>query len=131
MDRIKLQEVIHNDSNLSEILLRAFILRRVELIANGWGDAVLLGARNSPGTLRIKEFLSRNGYPYSYVDIKGDSGVQPVLEHFEIHTDEIPIVICRGEYVLRNPSNREIAGCLGLNEGIDEAQLRDVIVGGV
>ncbi len=130
IDRAKLQELVQNDSNLSEILMRAFILRRLELIANGWGDVVLLGSRSSPGTLRIKEFLSRNGHPYSYVDIDGDSGVQPVLDHFRVTADEIPIVICRGQYVLRNPTNREIANCLELNEGIDESRVRDVIVVG-
>jgi thioredoxin reductase (NADPH) len=130
IDRLKLQELIQNDGSLSEILMRAFILRRVELIANGWGDAILLGSKNSPGTLRIKEFLSRNGHPYSYVDIDGESGVQPVLDHFQVRTDEVPIVICRGQHVLRNPSNREVADCLELNVGIDEERLRDLIVVG-
>jgi len=130
VDRRNLQELVQNDSELSEILMRAFILRRLELIANGWGDAVLLGSKISPGTLRIKEFLSRNGHPFSYVDIDGDSDVQPLLDHFGVSTDEIPIVICRGHHVLRNPSNREIADCLELNERIDEAELLDLIIVG-
>jgi thioredoxin reductase (NADPH) len=96
INRLKLQELIQNDGSLSEILMRAFILRRVELIANGWGDAILLGSKNSQGTLRIKEFLTRNGHPYSYVDIDGDFGVQPVFDHFQMRADEVPIVICRG-----------------------------------
>jgi thioredoxin reductase (NADPH) len=67
LDRSNLQDVIQNDGELSEILMRAFILRRLELIGHGWGDVVLLGSNNSSGTLRIKEFLTRNAYPYSYV----------------------------------------------------------------
>ena len=65
VDHSGLQELIESDSELSEILMRAFILHRVEFIAHGWGDAVLLGTNNSSGTLRIKEFLTRNGYPHS------------------------------------------------------------------
>ena len=76
LDRSNLQDVIQNDGELSEILMRAFILRRLELIGHGWGDVVLLGSNNSSGTLRIKEFLTRNVYPYSYVDLETDPGVQ-------------------------------------------------------
>jgi thioredoxin reductase (NADPH) len=130
LPRKSLQDLIQTDSELSEILMRAFLLRRVELIAHGWGDATLLGSGNSAGTLRIKEFLTRNGYPYSYIDLEHDSGVQEMLDHFHVAADEIPVLICRGQLVLRNPTNQEVAECLGFNEGINELDIRDVVVVG-
>jgi thioredoxin reductase (NADPH) len=130
VDHLGLQELIETDSELSEILMRAFILRRVEFIAHGWGDAVLLGTNNSSGTLRIKEFLTRNGYPHAYVDLEDESNVQEMLDHFQVTVGDVPIVICRGKNVLRNPTNQEVADCLGFNEGIDLTKVRDVIVVG-
>src|ERR1700730_2866396 len=130
LDRSDLQELIETDSELSEILMRAFILRRVEFIAHGWGDAVLLGTNNSSGTLRIKEFLTRNGYPHAYIDLEGESEVQELLDHFQVTAGDVPIVICRGKIVLRNPTNQQVADCLGFNEGIDLTKVRDVIIVG-
>jgi thioredoxin reductase (NADPH) len=108
--------------------MRAFILRRVELISAGVGDIVLIGSTNSAGTLRIKEFLMRNGHPYSYVDLERDSEVQNLLDSFQVAAGEIPVLICRGQLVLRNPSNQQIADCLGFNESIDQTQVRDLVV---
>jgi thioredoxin reductase (NADPH) len=130
LDRLTLQDVIQTDGELSEILMRAFILRRLELIGHGWGDVVLLGSNNSSGTLRIKEFLTRNAYPYSYVDLETDPGVQETLDHFHVTPSEVPVLICRGQRVLRHPTNQEVADCLGFNDGIDLTQVRDVIVVG-
>src|ERR1700675_3686033 len=130
VDRSGLQELIETDSELSEILMRAFILRRVEFIAHGWGDAVLLGTNNSSGTLRIKEFLTRNGHPHAYIDLEDESRVQEMLDHFQVTRGDVPIVICRGKTVLRNPTNHQVAECLGFNEGIDLTKVRDVIVVG-
>jgi thioredoxin reductase (NADPH) len=130
IERPKLQELIQIDGELSEILMRAFILRRLELIGHGLGDVVLLGSNNSAGTLRIKEFLTRNGHPYSYVDIETTSGVQETLDHFQVAAVDVPVLICRGQRVLRHPTNQQVADCLGFNEGIDLAQVRDVIIVG-
>src|SRR5881296_3993775 len=128
LEREQLLALVQTDSELSEILMRAFILRRVELIAQGIGDAVLLGSTHSPGTLRIKEFLTRNGYPYSYVDLDRDSGVQALLDRFHVSVNDVPVLICRGELVLRNPSNEQLAECLGFNDDINQTQLRDVVI---
>ena len=68
--------LIQGDAELGEILIRAFILRRVELLASGVGDVILIGSTYSSGTFRIKEFLMRNGHPYSYIDLERDSDVQ-------------------------------------------------------
>ena len=70
----------------------------------------------------------RNGHPYSYIDLERDSDVQNLLDSFKISASEIPVLICRGELVLRNPSNQEIADCLGFNESIDQTHVRDLIV---
>jgi thioredoxin reductase (NADPH) len=122
--------LVQTDAELSEILMRAFILRRVELLAQGIGDATLVGSSHSADTLRIKEFLTRNSHPYTYIDLERDADVQSLLDHFHISVAEIPVVICRGETVLRNPKNREIADCLGFNEAVDERRVRDLVIVG-
>ena len=120
--------LIQTDAELSDILMRAFILRRVELIAAGVGDIVLIGSTYSADTLRIKEFLMRNGHPYSYIDLERDLDVQNLLDSFQISANEIPVLIHRGQLALRNPSNQELAECLGFNESIDQTQVRDLVV---
>jgi thioredoxin reductase (NADPH) len=130
MDRGQLLALVQTDSEIGEILMRAFIVRRVELIAQGLGDAIVIGSNHCGGTLRVKEFLTRNAHPYAYVDLDRDSDVQALLDQFHVTAADVPIVVCRGEIVLRRPSNRQLADCLGLNEAVDSAQLHDVIVVG-
>jgi thioredoxin reductase (NADPH) len=120
--------LVQTDAELGKILMRAFILRRVELVAAGVGDIALIGSTHSAGTLRIKEFLMRNGHPYSYIDLERDPDVQNMLDSFRISASEIPVLICRGQLVLRNPGNQQIADCLGFNESIDQIQVRDLVV---
>src|SRR6266568_2740805 len=114
----------------SEILMRAFLLRRVQLIARGLGDVVLVGSTHCAGTLRIKEFLTRNGHPHTYLDLDRDAGVQDLLDRFRVGVADIPVVICRCTVVLRNPTNQQIAECLGFNDAIDRTHLRDLVVVG-
>jgi thioredoxin reductase (NADPH) len=128
LDREHMMALLQSDAELGEILMRAFILRRVELVAAGVGDVVLVGSTHSAGTLRIKEFLMRNGHPYSYIDLERDPDVQNLLDGFHIAATEIPVVICQGKVVLRNPSNHRIADCLGFNEAIDQTQVRDLVI---
>ena len=130
LDRETLLTLVQTDAELGEILLRAFILRRLEMIAHGIGDAVLLGSMHCSGTLRIREFLTRNGHPYAYVDLDKDPAVDEMLEHFHISFSDVPVLITRGEVVLRNPSNLQIAETLGFNEAIDRTHLRDVVIVG-
>ncbi len=130
LDRQQLLTFLQTDAEVGEILMRAFILRRAELVAAGVGDVVLIGSTHSAGTLRIKEFLMRNGHPYSYIDLERDPGVQTLLDGFHVAAGEIPILICRGEVVLRNPTDQEVAQCLGFNDAIDQTRLRDLVVVG-
>ena len=128
LDHQHMLTLVQTDAELGEILMRAFILRRVELVAAGVGDIILIGSTHSAGTLRIKEFLMRNGHPYSYIDLERDPDVQNLLDSFQISASEIPVLICRGQVVLRNPGNQQIADCLGFNESIDQTQVRDLVV---
>ena len=130
VDRERLLALVQTDSELSELIMRAFIVRRVELIAHGLGDVVLLGSNYCAGTLRVKEFLARNGHPYSYIDLDRDADVQALLDRFHITPTDVPVVICRGEVVLRNPTNQQIANCLGFNEAIDQNHIHDVVIVG-
>jgi thioredoxin reductase (NADPH) len=130
VDREQLLALVQTDSELSEILLKAFILRRVEIVARGISDVVLVGSSHSPGTLRIKEFLTRNGHPYAYIDLERDPGVQELLDRFHVGVEDVPILICRGDSALRNPSNQQIAACLGFNEAIDYTHVRDLVIVG-
>src|SRR6266849_458714 len=110
--------------------MRAFILRRAELFTQGIGDATLVGSNHSADTLRIKEFLTRNGHPYTYIDVERDADVEHLFEHFHVSVADIPVVICRGETVLRNPTNQEIADCLGFNQAVAQAHARDLVIVG-
>jgi len=130
IDREHLLQLVQADSELSDIFMRAFILRRVELILQELGDVVVLGSDHSPGTLRIREFLGRNGHPYSYIDLDRDAGVQDLLDHFHVAVNDVPVVICRGDMVLRNPTNDQIAEGLGFNEAIDQTAVRHVVIVG-
>jgi thioredoxin reductase (NADPH) len=130
VDHTHLMAIVQTDADLSEVLMRAFILRRARMIARGVGDVVLIGSRHSQETLRIQEFLTRNSHPYTSIDLDRDTGVQELLDHFKVAVTDIPVIICRGEVVLRNPSNREIADCLGFNEQAVPGQIRDVVVVG-
>ena len=130
LGRTCLRQVMQTDAALGEIFLRAFVLRRVYLIANSVGDAVLIGSSHSGDTLRLKTFLARNGHPHTYVDVERDPDVQNLLDHFGIRVTDIPVLICREDLVLRNPTNSEAAACFGLNAGIDEGAVYDLIVVG-
>jgi thioredoxin reductase (NADPH) len=126
----ELRSVIAKDVELSEILMRAFILRRLALINAGYGNLILMGSRHSAQTLRLREFLTRNGQPYTYVDLDTDQTSQELLDRFHITVDEIPVVICASRSVMRNPSVQELADCLGFNALVDESEVHDVVIVG-
>jgi thioredoxin reductase (NADPH) len=130
LDHDQVLSLVQTDPELGEIFLRAFILRRVELLAQGLGDVVLIGSTHCSGTLRIQEFLTRNGHPYAYIDLDREGDVQELLDRFNVAFADIPVLICRGELVLRNPSNSQIAECLGFNDSIDPTTVRDLVVVG-
>ena len=128
IDRASLQRMMQTDGTLGEIFLTAFIQRRVYLIDNSVGDAILIGSNHSSDTLRLRAFLGRNGHPFTYIDVDRDTDTQSMLDHFQIRVTDIPVLVCRGELVLRNPTNAEAAACFGLNEGVDDGSVSDLIV---
>jgi thioredoxin reductase (NADPH) len=125
-----LRELVARDGELSEIFMRAFILRRLILINRNQGNAILMGSRYSAKTLRLREFLTRNGHPYVYVDLDVNQTAQALLDRFDVSVSEIPVVICNYRTVLRNPSIQELSDSLELNCTVDESQVRDLIIVG-
>jgi thioredoxin reductase (NADPH) len=125
-----LRSLVARDAELSEIFMRAFILRRLALISHGLGSLILMGSSHSANTLRLREFLTRNEHPFTYINLDTDKTSQELLDRFEVKLDEIPVVICHGHSVMRNPSIQELAECVGLNSQIDESLVRDLIIVG-
>lgn len=123
-----LRTLVAKDAELSEILMRAFILRRLDLISQGHGNVVLMGSRHSAQTLQLREFLSRNGHPYSYVDLDTDKMSQDLLDRFGVKASDVPIVICNGTKVLRSPTISELAQTLGFHDAVADTRVRDVII---
>lgn len=123
-----LLRVVQNDAELSELFMRAFILRRMALIGAQQSDVILIGSSHSADTLRLRQFLGRNGFPHVNLDVDSDADVAAMLERFQVGIDEVPVVVCRGEKVLRNPSNAQVAECLRMNPEFDDAAVRDLIV---
>jgi thioredoxin reductase (NADPH) len=130
IEEARLRTIFQTDSELSELFMRAFILRRVALISTQSSDVVLLGSTHSAGTLRLQQFLTRNTYPFVNLDVEGDASVRELLDRFHVKVEDIPVVVCRGSVVLKNPSNEEVAACLGMNQQIDDDRVRDLIVVG-
>ena len=130
LNRQQLHALVARDAELNEILMRAFILRRILLLASGYGNVILMGSRHSPATLRLREFLARNAHPHTYIDLDTDKGSQAMLDRFSVKVEEIPVVICNGKTVLRNPSTHELARCLGFNYSIEPTEVHDVVIVG-
>src|ERR1044071_3395496 len=128
VERDELLKLIQTDTELSDMFLRAFILRRVQLIDRGFGDVVVLGSEHCSGTLHIREFLTRNGHPYTQRDLDTDAESQELLDRFHLTTADVPVVICRGKTVLKNPTIQQLADCLGLNPTLDRTQIWDVVI---
>jgi thioredoxin reductase (NADPH) len=128
LDRETFRKMLGENADISEVLMRAFILRRTVLIEAEVGDVIIFGSRHSAETLRLRQFLSRNGHPFKYLDVE-DPQAAEMVERLGVKKEEIPVAFCRGQHLLKKPSNREVADCLGLSE-YHEDVLRDVIVVG-
>jgi thioredoxin reductase (NADPH) len=128
IDEEDLRNLVQTDAELSEIFMRAFILRRMGLLSSGNSDAMLLGSRHSADTLKVREFLTRNTYPYVAVDIDSDPGVQALLDRFQVTVKDIPVLIGRCGRVFKNPSIQEVAEFLQMNPTTDDSIVRDLVV---
>jgi thioredoxin reductase (NADPH) len=125
-----LRTLIGKDAELSDIFMKAFLARRLSLREKGEGNVVVLGSRYSANTLAIREFLTRDGHPFTYLDLDVDQTAQELLDRFGVSIKDIPVVVCNNARVLRNPSPEEIAECLGFNSNIDDSHVRDLVVVG-
>jgi thioredoxin reductase (NADPH) len=123
-----LRRVVQNDAELSELFMRAFILRRMGILESGHSEVTLLGSSRSGDTLRIREFLTRNGRPYVDIDLDRDTGARSLLERFHVRSEELPVLICRAGEVLKNPDNGGLAECLGINAPRDDEAVHDFVV---
>ena len=130
IDVERLRAIVQTDSELSELFMRAFILRRMGMLATGHGDIMLIGSRYLPDTLRLREFLARNGYPFLNVDLESDPDVRGVLERFAIRPEDVPVVVWHGKRICKNPSNREVAEYLGLNPQVGDDTVHDLLIVG-
>jgi thioredoxin reductase (NADPH) len=123
----RLRALLVAEADLGERLMRALILRRVGLIESGAGP-VVIGAEADPDVLRLTNFLRRNGHPYRSLDPSNDGCAQTLVDRFKVETEELPIVLCATGQLLRNPSEDQLARCVGLVGPIDADRLYDVVV---
>ncbi len=130
IDDTHLRTIVQTDPELSELFMRAYILRRVSLMTAQSSDVILLGSTRSAGTLRLQQFFTRNSYPFVNLDIDADPSVRDLLERFHVKVEDLPVVVCRASVVLKNPSNEEVAATLGMNQQIHDDRIRDLIVVG-
>lgn len=131
IDPARLRSIVQNDPDLGDFLLRTFVRRRVTLISRAMGDVILIGSKYSADTLRVKEFLARNGHPFSYLELEEqDLAVGELLNRFNIRPEDIPVLIRGDQCPVRNPSVAEIAARLGLNAEISGQRVYDLIVVG-
>src|SRR5256885_4833924 len=123
----RLRALLIAEADLGERIMRALILRRVGLIEAGAGP-VIVGDEANVDMLRLVNFLRRNGHPYRALDPHTDSCAQTLVERFNITVDELPIVLCPGGQLLRNPTEGQLARCVGLVGPIDSNKLYDVAI---
>ncbi len=126
----KLRALLIAEAELGERIMRALILRRVGLIETGLTGPVIVGRADDPNVLRLQNFLSRNGHPHQDLDPAVDPEAQALVAKFEVDPGQMPIVLCPGGQILRNPGEAELARCIGLVGPIDGEKLYDVVIVG-
>lgn len=126
--RADFRRLVALESDIGEIVMRAFILRRVGLIRHGQGAVTLAGAGHAGNTLRLQRFLTRNGYPHHLIDTERDEDAKGFLNCFALSADQLPVVVLGDDTVLRNPTNAQVADALGLTEELDASVVYDLAV---
>ena len=124
-----LRQLLIIDAAIGELVMRALILRRVALIEGGSGGPVLVGPPSLPDMVRLEGFLTRNGIPKTILDPATDEDARALIERFEVSDDDLPLAICPGGEVLRNPTERALSHCLGL-DAIDTDTIFDLCIVG-
>ena len=123
----RLRALLVAEADLGERIMRALILRRVGLIESGAGP-IIVGDDANADVLRLVNFLRRNGHPYKQLDPESDSCARTLIERFEVPTEVLPIVLCPAGQLLRNPSEDQLARCIGLVGMLDAKKLYDVVI---
>ena len=126
----RLRALLIGEAELGERVMRALILRRVGLLETGAGGPVIVGLPQNGDVLRLEGFLRRNGHPYQRLNPGTDADAKALIERFHVDAGQLPIVLCPGGQLLRNPTEPELARCIGLLGPIDPNRLYDVIVVG-
>jgi thioredoxin reductase (NADPH) len=126
----RLRDLLVEEAELGERVMRALILRRVALLEAGAGGPVIVGHADHSDVLRLEGFLARNGHPHLRLDPETDPSAKALLERFHIDPLQLPIVLCPGGQMLRNPTERDLARCIGLVRPIDSAKVYDVAIVG-
>lgn len=124
------RRMIETETDIGEIIMRAFILRRVGLMRHAQAGVVLIGSSHSGDTLRIQRFLSRNGYPHRMLDTDLDPDAGGFLECSKIGAEELPVLVLPGHSFLKNPATPALADALGLTESFDPERTYDLTVVG-
>jgi thioredoxin reductase (NADPH) len=126
----RLRALLTAEAELGERIMRALILRRMGLLETGAGGPVIVGRPGNGDVLRLEGFLRRNGHPRQTLDPDTDAEAQALIERFHIDPGQLPIVLCPGGQLLRNPSEGELARCIGLVRPIDPTRIYDVAIVG-
>ena len=118
LNRAQFRRLLAAEPDISEIIMRAFILRRVGLITHAQGGVTLIGSRRGAlsDNLRLQRFLSRNGYPVRLLDADDDAEARAALDAHGFGPADLPVVLCGPGRALRNPTTLELASCLGIVE---------------
>lgn len=124
----RLRALMIAEAELGERIMRALIIRRIGLLEEGSGGPVIIGHSESSDVLRLAGFLRRNGHPHQKLDPENDSEARALIERFHIDPGQLPIVLCPAGQLLRNPSETELARCIGLVGPIDPNRIFDVVV---
>jgi thioredoxin reductase (NADPH) len=126
----KLRNVLVEEVDLGERIMRALILRRVGLLQEGIGGPVIVGRAANGNVLRLEGFLASNAHPHQTLDPDTDQAARAIIERFSLTPEQLPIVLCPGGQVLHNPSEAELGRCIGMVRSIDETRLYDVAIVG-
>jgi thioredoxin reductase (NADPH) len=126
----RLRDLMVQEANLGERIMRALILRRVGLLEMAASGPVIIGRSAHTDVLRLQNFLGRNGQPHRLLDSDTDSCATTLIERFHVDPHHLPIVLCPNGKLLRNPSDTELARCIGLMRPIDATKLYDVAIVG-
>ena len=126
----RLRALLIGEAELGERIMRALILRRVGLLETGAGGPTIVGRAGNADVLRLTGFLRRNGHPHQQLDSESDPDAKALIERFHVDPGHLPIVLCPGGQLLRNPSERELARCIGLVSSLDPNRTYDVAIVG-